>query len=391
MRGVGRFLGAKPVYLSAPWRILVGMDSGEGWRLGHRPALDGLRGIAVVLVVISHLTARSGVVHSIGPVGVTMFFTLSGFLITALLLGETTATDRVDLRRFYWHRVLRLAPALVATVTVVVLLGVFFGSSYTGWPLVFGALTYSANFVAMSGGGSGSALGHAWSLAIEEQFYLLWPVTLILLSRFGRRAILGFAVTGALVSASLRFAFWDDGWRRVYYGFDTRADALLVGCALAAFMIGRRPVVSHPVVAAAAVAGAVATAFGGLVFVFTLMPLVVAVATAAGIYAIVQTGDVRWLSARPLVWLGRRSYGLYLWHYPVVVAVAAELSGAGWLLRAALIVPVSLALTALSWRYVETPFLRLKDRPFGSVVGWGGPRRRQRVHGRVVEVGDLAR
>lgn len=349
-------LGTSPTADSA---MTDGGTGSDTWRLGRRPALDGLRGVAVLLVVVSHLF-EAGPMHTLGPVGVTIFFTLSGFLITCLMLEEHTDTGRVALPAFYRRRVLRLAPALLACVLLMALIDVLVGGSLVGWPLVVGALTYSSNWIQAAGLGADSALAHTWSLAVEEQFYLLWPAVLLLLRRGPRTVVVTLLCAGIVASVGLRFALIGEGWARVYFGFDTHADALLVGCLLAVVMHGRIAGRSHSAWPALCLLAAVPVMFAGMSFALLLLPLVVALTFASAIFASVQATEVRWLSWAPLVLVGRRSYGLYLWHYPVILLTNRLLGDPGWLVLAATAVPVSWGLATLSWRYVERPFLRRK-------------------------------
>ena len=336
-------------------------QTGETWRLGHRPALDGLRGVAVLLVVASHLVAGDPL-HALGPAGVTVFFTLSGFLITALLLEERERTGRIDLRAFYRRRALRLAPALVALVAATALVGVLIGGGFVSWALVLGAVTYSSNWLEAAGRGAGSGLAHTWSLSVEEQFYLLWPITLVALSHFRRHWLISVLVAGMLTSAVARLAIAGDGWQRVYFGFDTHADALLVGCLLAALLHHQPTRRSQPQLVVAALACIVLAAFGGFAFVLLLLPSVVAAATAVAIFHAAQDVEVGWLSCRTLTLVGRRSYGLYLWHWPVFLLANRFLNRPGPLALLLVALPAAWGMTVLSWRFIETPFLRLKDR-----------------------------
>jgi peptidoglycan/LPS O-acetylase OafA/YrhL len=195
------------------------------WRLGRRPELDGLRGIAILLVVARH--ADTPGCASGGAIGVTMFFTLSGFLITSLLLEESASTGRVDLAAFYRRRALRLFPALFACIAVTIVLAVLLGTWIASEQMVAAALLYFGNWALIARAEAG-VLGHTWSLSVEEQFYVTWPLVLVLFGR-SRRAVIWLAGTGALVSVGLRFKLYsgDTLWR-VAYGTDTKADALLV-------------------------------------------------------------------------------------------------------------------------------------------------------------------
>jgi peptidoglycan/LPS O-acetylase OafA/YrhL len=208
------------------------------------------------------------------------------------------------------------------------------------------------------------ALSHTWSLATEEQFYLVWPLLLaVLLPRFGERAVLVVAICGSMASAAERLWLWRDGvgeWR-VYFGADTHADALLVGCALAVLLRthgSRRRPVAGLLLLSGTCALSLTTGFTAGVIVPTVVPLM-----TAGVIACAVDG-ARALTWRPLRLVGERSYGLYLWHYPVAILVELVV-GRAWLPQLVVMVPVAWCLTLVSWHVVERPFLRMKDRPSG--------------------------
>lgn len=329
------------------------------WRLGHRPALDGLRGIAVILVLIAH--SHVPLLETAGPVGVTIFFTLSGFLISSLLLAEHERIGAIRLGRFYRRRALRLFPALATCIAVVALIGAVVPAFATTRDVI-AASTHLSNWVMVVVPEHYiGALSHTWSLATEEQFYLLWPLLLVaLLPRFGERGVLIVAIIGSIASTLERWWLWNDGlgeWR-IYFGADTHADALLVGCALAVLM--RRHGSRHqPILAllllTATSALSFATGFAAGVIVPTLVPLM-----TAGVIACVVDGS-RALTWNPLRLVGQRSYGLYLWHYPVAILVELA-AGRAWLPQLLIMVPTAWLLTLISWHFVEQPFLRLKDK-----------------------------
>ena len=334
------------------------------WRLGRQPGLDGMRAIAVLVVVLDHtpLWGFQG-----GGLGVDVFFVLSGFLITNLLLEELADSGRISLRRFYARRALRLTPALVVMVAVVaVLLPLMPVGTERG---IIPTLLYYTNWVRAFRPDVG-ALGHTWSLGIEEQFYIVWPLLLLALwhgDRTLRRAA-QLVLLVALAVAVRRQMVWDySGFRdpdRLYNGFDYRADGLLVGCALAMTMHKER---LSSWVHSGWTLGASAVAVAGMFLSVEFWDLSwntrlpVALATAAIIANVcIRRRGVGWLSAPYLRWVGERSYGLYLWHYPVMQALKVD-HGASWSV-VVLAVALSFAACAVSYRYVEQPFLRLKDR-----------------------------
>ncbi len=329
------------------------------WRLGRRPALDGLRGVAVLMVVLCHLLNMytDNDATPMGAAGVMVFFSLSGFLITALLLEEHTRDGRVSLAGFYLRRARRLLPALVVFLAVV---GSLFGVS----PAAFGSVMfYVANWASLMGVELGG-VDRTWSLAVEEQFYLVWPVALLVSLRW-RRGLLWLCAVGIVGSCALRLVLWDGGAGavRIYRGSDTEAFALLVGCLLAV-MLHRgylRPARgSWPATvslgAVLALAMMSATDWNSSI----LVPLVVPLGAVVAIWGVRGDAPSRWLESVWLRYVGRRSYALYLWHsFAMLMAIA--MFGRSWVA-----VVVGLALSMLiaewSWRLVEAPFLRLKAR-----------------------------
>lgn len=318
-------------------------------RLGHRPALDGVRGIAIALVVGGHMAGwpRNG------SYGVDLFFVLSGFLITTLLLEEHRATGRIALRAFYVRRARRLFPALFAMLVLAFLL-----SSATFTPremvIVFGsALFYVSNFVRafthpdqLSGGPT----NHLWSLAAEEQFYTVWPAALLFLLR--RRVALVQVLTAffvALVSYRLGMILAGASPARIYFGPDTHAEGIVLGCLVAALRMRHVRVAWFLGWAGLVGIGLLAFTRPPHEWVFGLP--VVEVAAAAVLLTSLQPGLLqRALSVRPLVYLGVISYSLYVWHMFALYATF-------WhhrVIAAVLAVP----LTLCSYYLVERPFRR---------------------------------
>ena len=331
--------------------------------------LDGLRAFAVLAVIIGHATPFAPG----GSVGVNIFFVLSGFLITSILRREHAATGRIDLRSFYIRRFLRLTPALWTLAAAYVL----YAASLTllkrgpGMWNVFEstlfALTYTMNWVRAFHLGPEGLLGHTWSLAIEEQFYLLWPLALIALLRLSETSA-RFAVA-ALAAASFLLHFWLS-WRgadpfRTYNGFDTRCGELLVGCLLAFVNVRELPrglLKAWPIPAAflayCVVSGG--TPLGALLHAWALWSIDLAAAwCVASIVAADGGGQANFMESALLVGTGRISYGMYLWHYPVVMLIADR-----WSLpiNFAAVLAATYALAALSYIVVELPALRLKSR-----------------------------
>jgi peptidoglycan/LPS O-acetylase OafA/YrhL len=341
------------MYLAARSCTLVGVHTGETWRLGRRPALDGLRGVAVLLVMAGHAWPA----HSqIAMAGVGVFFTLSGFLITSLLLEENARRGTVSLRRFYARRALRLMPASVTFLLVALLLG------WVVWPQTVPVLVYVQNW-AVIGGVPGGAVLHFWSLAVEEQFYLVWPAVLMLVVRIGRRPALWLTVAGAVGSAVLGRALIADhaSAYRVAYGSDTNAVALLAGCALALVLAGSPARRRRPVLVAAAGVGLVGLMLAHTAWQLTLVPLL----TVAAIYGLCAGNTTpAWLAPRWVTLVGERSYALYIWSTPLAFDLFLNplREQVGDLVAVGLYVAASWAVAAASWYLVERPFLQLKDR-----------------------------
>ncbi|MFZ4756301.1 MAG: acyltransferase family protein [Miltoncostaeaceae bacterium] len=361
------------------------------------PGIDGLRALAVAGVVMFHLPA-TGLVG--GYLGVDLFLVISGYLITALLVAEADGTGRIRLGAFWMRRIRRLVPALV-----VMLAGVVVWMALVDWSLVrrtrtmFAAsLGYAANwyeaavhFDPADPLGRSGVLEHMWSLALEEQFYLVWPLVLagaIVLVGIRRGALLGGVVLGAAGSCVLAWALFNSGGdvTRIYYGTDTRAVALLVGIALAVALPPARVVAWRPgrvkwlaleVAGAAALVAVVGVGMGlsqsgGALYRGGF--LIVALISGALLMATANqsTATGRLFALAPLVWIGARSYGIYLWHLPVIVLLSPDhgVGVSGWWL-AALQVGVIVAVAALSYRYVEMPIRRRGFRVF-LPAGRGG-------------------
>jgi peptidoglycan/LPS O-acetylase OafA/YrhL len=326
--------------------------------LPYVPALDGVRGVAVLAVLLFH----GGVSWLPGGfLGVDAFFVLSGYLITGLLLSG------VGLREFWERRARRLLPALLLLVAVVLCLGGVLNAAPRD---ALGAVTYLSNWRSYATGGGyfasfsePSAFKHTWSLAVEAQFYVLWPLVVVFVCRRSRGPVLAAAGVGALVSAAAMASsfvpFGDPA--RAYYGTDTRIQALLVGAALAVVLAA--PVRPRVVAWSGGLGAALslyvwATATGSDPGLYGGGFLLAAVATAAVIASVVlvPAGPLaRGLAVRPLRVLGMVSYGVYLWHWPVFLLLTSARTGlSGPLLLAARLL-VTAACTAASWFLVERP------------------------------------
>ncbi len=345
------------------------------------PALDGLRGAAICAVLLYH----GGVSWARGGyLGVDAFFVLSGFLITTLLYAEWRARGRIALGAFWARRARRLLPALFLVLAAVALYGATVAPDDLLRRLrgdAFGALGYVANWRLVASGQSyfdqfatPSPLRHVWSLAIEEQFYFVWPllfVAILHVTRGARRALVPITLALAVASGALMVLLFESGAdvSRVYYGSDTRAQSLLVGAVLALLLADRAesPTGLTPVLHAASIPAAAVLIWmwadvsdsttwlyrGGLAGSAVLVAVVIAdvSSTAPG-----PLGAA--LSTRPMRWVGLISYGLYLWHWPVYVFLSPDRTGLdGWPL---LVLRLGLAfgVATASYHLVETPIRR---------------------------------
>lgn len=358
-------------------------------RGGRIPGLDGLRAVAVAGVVLYHLGYEwiPG-----GFLGVDIFFVISGFLITTLLLREVYAHGRIAFGAFYLRRARRLLPALFLVLAAVLVLAATIAPDTARAVLrdTPAALVYVSNWWSIGQEqsyfeliGRGNMLAHLWSLAVEEQFYLVWPAVLGLTCwvapRLGvgrRRAVLVVALVGA-VASTLRMAWLSVGAgypldadpTRVYFGTDTHAMSVLVGAALAAVW---QPLAYRARVAAGAraiLAGAGLLAAAGTAYLlltvseytpwlyrggFLVVALVVALLVAAATHPASPLGG--WLDVAPVRWVGERSYGIYLWHWPILLVTrpGQDLPWEGWWVDVARLALVLLVAEA-SYRFVEVP------------------------------------
>ncbi|HKH37434.1 MAG TPA: acyltransferase, partial [Rubrobacter sp.] len=345
----------------------------------YMPGLDGLRAIAVLAVIAYHLNPAWA---PGGLLGVGVFFTLSGYLITDLLLGQREATGRVQLADFWLRRARRLLPALFLMLTVVVAWVTLLDRSLlpgirgdvlaavgyvSNWWSIVREASYFARF------GPPPPLDHLWSLAVEEQFYLIWPWLLWLGVRHvsGRYTLASLTLAGAALSAFAMALIHQPGVdpTRVYEGTDTRAFGLLIGGALAmvwpsrglrADRINDR---SRLLIDGGGVVGLVV--IGILIwrtseyspFLYKGGIVLLSVATALVLTALVHPAS--WLGMAvgwtPLRWIGVRSYGIYLWHYPIIVLTAPGPQHRASYFLEALQVVATIVVASLSWQYFEEP------------------------------------
>lgn len=369
----------------------------------HMNGLDGLRAVAVLAVIAYHLDL--GFLPG-GLFGVGLFFVLSGYLITDILLSQWHNTGSINLTDFYIRRARRLLPGMFAVMGAI-MIWLFFadpgrlselrgdmgaGALYiSNWWYIFHHVSYFESF------GPPSPFGHFWSLAVEEQFYIVWPLLLLLLVPLMQKKgpLLVFVIGLALLSAEMMALLYNPDLdpSRVYYGTDTRAFALLAGAALAVVWPSRK--LSSSINLGARILmelmGTAALAF--LIYVmltgseydpalYTGGMALQALAAALLIAALAHPTSVlaRMFGIAPLRWIGRHSYGLYLWHYPVIVLTTPSVDTGGLnLIRVALQLLAVFVLSALSLKYIEDPVRQHGFRAFASSLWKRGRRRPGRV------------
>ena len=341
-------------------------------RLGYRPELDGLRGVAVILVVLLHLRGWPPG----GFLGVDVFFTLSGFLITTLLFEEWRANDRVSLRDFYVRRSLRLFPAVIVLLVFYTVVSLILGGPELATRLkgaLYGA-TYVSNWIQAYGlAFPEKEIGYLWSLAIEEQFYLLWPAALLLavsVVRLSPRRLIGVLTLLIVAVVAWRYALTSAGvvGRRVYFGTDGHLDQLMMGAALAIWFVARPMEKANLLLIKLA-------GWAGVAFLAwrlfdpeyfrwwypTIGLAATGLASTAIIGCLVTNASPilkAVLSTRWLRVVGVLSYSLYLWHVPAIRLVErSPLSQSRTLFTIGGVV-LSLLFAGASYQFVERPFLR---------------------------------
>ncbi|HLS63105.1 MAG TPA: acyltransferase family protein, partial [Ruania sp.] len=354
-------------------------------RDGHIHGLDGLRSVAILAVLVFHLRPLS---LPGGYLGVDVFFVISGFLITTLLVRELRKNHKIDLRGFWTRRARRLLPALGTVVLVSVVLALLAGNDLLVHieRQVVGALTFSNNWLEIHAGSSyfnttsPQLFVNFWSLAVEEQFYLVWPLAFVLImatTRTGRQRV-GLLLALAAASAVLMAVLYTPGQdaTRVYYGTDTHAFGLMIGAAMAVSAASQSwNLFQVRWYARARVLLGIAGVAGLVMLMFWLEPsssfayrggiLLASLCTALVIGAFPGQRNLvqAFFDLPPLVWIGQRSYGIYMWHWPVILLMAAFTpavapdSLGSWIQRGAALV-LSIALAAVSFRWIENPVRR---------------------------------
>jgi peptidoglycan/LPS O-acetylase OafA/YrhL/lysophospholipase L1-like esterase len=358
--------------------------------------LDGIRAVAVLAVIAYHLNfhwARGG------KLGVGVFFTLSGYLITDLLLGHWERTGSLELKSFWIRRARRLLPALFVMLLVVTVLTALFDAAhladfrkqflaatfyFSNWQTIIDHGSYFSRFT------PALPLDHLWSLAIEEQFYLVWPWLLWAGVRWvhNRKRLALLTLVGAIASAVAMGLLYTKGQdpTRVYEGTDTRAFELLSGAAVA-FVWPTRALTTRigdgarnlldvlGVVSLAGILILVATtgSFSPFLYPWGFVLLSVATAVLVGVVVHPASRVGHYLGWEPLRWVGVRSYGIYLWQWPIIVFTSPAGGGVN-LLRGAGQVALTFLIASLSWRWIEEPIRRGGFRRFGQRLRAGASR-----------------
>jgi peptidoglycan/LPS O-acetylase OafA/YrhL len=353
----------------------------EPFKLGYRPFLDGVRGISILAVMWVHgglLWIGQG-----GFLGVDIFFVLSGFLITTLLLQEWDENGTISFRGFYIRRALRLLPPLVVLIAICLIVA-FFYPGPEGFlaksKSILVALFYLANWLPVY-----HALFHTWSLGIEEQYYLVWPFLLfaLLKLRLDRRLLILLMIAGVALIAWHRATLWYSGANpvRVYSGLDTRADSLLIGAIIGALLCWNLIPKTSALIFALKVIGVVS--IPALAFLILTVPSISpflyygGYTLVAGMVAVIITNlfiapSAFFVSALEMSWLrwfGRLSYGLYLWHLPVYKAYDFVVPSLGFRsYTLSIFVPyvfkfsLAVLVATISYYVIERPALSLKNR-----------------------------
>jgi peptidoglycan/LPS O-acetylase OafA/YrhL len=316
----------------------------------YNPALDGLRAIAVFAVLAFHAGAP---LAGGGYVGVDLFFVLSGFLITTILMQEQAATGRIAVGRFYWRRALRLYPTLLLVLAAFLVASPYLWPELPAWRYAAMAALYVTDYTRALLG-EPEVLSYTWSLSVEEHFYLLWPLVLPIVLR-QRRPVM------VLAAAYLVATIWRVGnyhwlgWDATYFRFDTRLSGLILGCLLAMLS----PFTSRytPLAVLALIVAVAVPSFHVPAGLTGVLLLAEGGAVGMVIYACSVRGRASFLAAPALAYLGRLSYGIYLWHFPVVYWLRERFDWTTTLVATAVI---AVALAAATYHFIDVPLQRYR-------------------------------
>jgi peptidoglycan/LPS O-acetylase OafA/YrhL len=333
----------------------------------HNPALDGLRGVAIIFVICVHSFPH---LLPNGWIGVDVFFVLSGYLITSILTNEVRQTGAINYGNFYIRRALRLAPAMLLLVAFQFIHAAF--SPHNAHDIrtaTWISLAQVENFNMAFGSWPRDVIGHTWSLATEEQFYWLWPFALPLVVRRRPLFWLGAASAAMIVARVIGWRL-GAGYDHIQFGPDVRPIGLLIGCALAlipAASLLRIPTAGLRLAALICLVALIALASTGgdnLNWSMVLSPIAASLATAGIIMGLHQQGGVvfRLLAVSPAVYVGKISYGLYLFAAPIFFIGEGHNLRLPFHLYDVALIGLGFATAALSYEFVEKPCLRLKSR-----------------------------
>lgn len=321
------------------------------------PALDGIRAIAIIAVMVFH---AGGPILRGGFLGVDVFFVLSGFLITSLLQNEIARTGRIDIRRFYVRRLMRLGPPLAVALLLYLAIAPHVWPAYA-WHLqdALLAATYLSDY-SRALWGMPDMLRHTWSLAVEEHFYMLWPLVLLVLRPLSHRTALFVLLALYVAGTAWRIACLEwHGWDMTYPRFDTRLTGMVIGAVTAVLLSKGRIVVTGRAAAALCLALYVLVFLSGWrdPAALILGTTVAELATASVIVLIMQGNSMRVLTGTAMTYIGQLSYGLYLFHYPIMLYLR---EAHGWLAALTVGSLAAALLAALSYHTVEAWVRRRK-------------------------------
>jgi peptidoglycan/LPS O-acetylase OafA/YrhL len=330
--------------------------------LRYNPALDGLRALAIILVIWNHMMRFMLPIG--GWIGVDVFFVLSGYLITSILLHELRETGKISFYNFYARRALRLIPALAIVAVFQLVRSVFSQNGNEIREATLVAMVYIENWNMIYGWWPIDYMGTTWSLSVEEQFYLLWPLTLVFI--VNKRPLV-WIVASVTAMTLAELLFWRGGGaateHTLQFSLGIRPVGLLIGIAIAFLPISRwrMPPLMAPAMLLAI--GSIALAADRSAYVFLSAPLAVSLATAILIICTNQSGPVTaTLSATPIRYIGKISYGLYLYHVPILLLAEEHKVHLPFFLYGVGILVLVFATAILSYEFVEKPILGLKGR-----------------------------
>jgi peptidoglycan/LPS O-acetylase OafA/YrhL len=344
-------------------------------RMPSIPALDGIRATAVLLVIMYHVSIMKALPVVPGPLGVLGFFVLSGFLITWLLLKEEEKFGSISLKGFYRRRALRIFPAFYVFWILAVASRLLAHTEYFPWSQAWSAFFYVSNYFHAIVHPNPDYMIHTWSLSAEEQFYLLWPLSFLLFLKKKRSLMisLGLVIAGVWIHRIHLYIF-AHAKEYITYAFDTRVDALLVGCLLAlalkeglgGWLVEKvcrpfwGPVVTGLLIGVSVYAGNLSTGYR-LMAGLAIEPLFVAILICQLIVQSTSSLSWKWLNSKPVVYLGRISYPLYLYHM-LATHAAGRIPGLNTVFFIAVTISFATIIASCSYHFVEKPFLALKNK-----------------------------